>query len=186
MRRFILFLVITVASVAGASAQITNPEIASGMKYRQVKHLYNYKEYSESFYDRYTPSGAGIASFFIPGLGQMISGELGRGFAWLGGASAAYIVTGIGSTYTASAKYYHSQELGQAGMIIACIGLASMLTINIWSVVDAVRVAKVRNMYEQDLRMKYAVDVNLHPSVDYIQTADGVKHTAGFTFAFNF
>ena len=51
---------------------------------------------------------------------------------------------------------------------------------------DAVRVAKVKNMYEQDLRKKYTFDVDFHPSVNYIQTADGIQPTAGLTLALKF
>ena len=90
MKRFIIILAIAMASALGASAQVANTELTEGMKYKQLKHMYNYKEYSETMYDRYSPAGAGIASFFIPGLGQMISREVGRGFAWFGGAAAAY------------------------------------------------------------------------------------------------
>lgn len=55
-----------------------NPAIKEGMKYKEVKELYNYKEYDRASGDRYNPVGAGIASFFIPGLGQAVSNEIGR------------------------------------------------------------------------------------------------------------
>ena len=48
------------------------------------------------------------------------------------------------------------------------------------------RIAKVKNMYEQDLKKTYAIDVDLYPSVDYIQLASGVQPTTGFTFAVRF
>ena len=38
-------------------------------------------------------------------------------------------------------------------------------------------------MYEQDLKKIYSIDVDLYPSVDYIQLASGVQPTTGFTFA---
>lgn len=59
--------------------------ITPNMKYKQLKRIYNYKEYEKTLADRYSPVWSGVASFFIPGLGQMISGEVGRGFAYLGG-----------------------------------------------------------------------------------------------------
>ena len=64
--------------------------------------------------------------------------------------------------------------------------MVSLLTIDICAIVDAVRVAKVKNMYEQDLRKKYTFDVDFHPSVNYIQTANGVQPTAGLTLALKF
>ena len=60
------------------------------------------------------------------------------------------------------------------------------MTVEIWSIVDAVRVAKVKNMYEQDLRKKYSLDVDLYPSVNYVQTSGGVKPTAGLSLALKF
>ena len=72
------------------------------------------------------------------------------------------------------------------GAALTIIGALSGLTLEICSIVDAVRFAKVKNMYEQDLRSRYSFDLDLHPSVDYIQTADGVQPTAGLTLALNF
>ena len=186
MKRFIVILAIAMASALGASAQVANTELTDGMKYKQIKHMYNYKEYSETMYDRYSPAGAGIASFFIPGLGQMISREVGRGFAWFGGAAAAYIITGVGGTCVRSGQYYGASQLENTGAIIGLVGMVSLLTIDICAIVDAVRVAKVKNMYEQDLRKKYTFDVDFHPSVNYIQTANGVQPTAGLTLALKF
>ena len=49
------------------------------MKYKELKGLYNYKEYESTFADRYSPGWTGVASAFIPGLGECINGEWGRG-----------------------------------------------------------------------------------------------------------
>ena len=186
MKRFVIILAIAMASALGASAQVANTELAEGMKYRHLKHMYNYKDYSETIYDRYSPEGAGIASFFIPGLGQMISREVGRGFAWFGGAAAAYVLTGVGGVFASSGQYYGSPQLENTGAVIGLVGMVSLLAIDICSIVDAVRVAKIKNMYEQDLRKKYTFDVDFHPSVNYIQTANGVQPAAGLTLAFKF
>jgi len=75
----------------------------------------------------------------------------------------------------------------RTGDILIIAGLASTLTIDICAIVDAIRVTKVRNMYEQDLYKKlYSFDLDLHPSVNYILTPTGSQPTAGFTFALNF
>jgi hypothetical protein len=58
-------------------------EIVAGMKYKELKNIYNYKEWNSDRGDRYNPGVMSVCSFLIPGLGQMISGEIGRGFAWL-------------------------------------------------------------------------------------------------------
>lgn len=153
----------------------TTPAIAAPglMKYRQLKKIYNYKEYVPTLYDRHSPGWSGVASFFIPGLGQMICGEVGRGFAWLGGSVACM----------AAANIFTVAEMPALSLAFS----AGALAIDICSIVDGVRVAKVKNMYENDLRCEgYAFDVDLYPSVDYIQTANGVQPTAGMTLAFRF
>ena len=53
------------------------------MKYKELKKIYNYRMYVPTLYDRHSPAWSVVASFFIPGLGQMVNGSVGRGFAWL-------------------------------------------------------------------------------------------------------
>ena len=186
MKRLLFVILAAILSAGAASAQIMDKDLKEGMKYREVKELYNYKEYTPALTDRYTPAGAGFASFFIPGLGQMMSNEIGRGFAWFGGAAAAYIVTYVGMNYSVLGTVSESEELAATGGLLTLAGCISMLTVDICCIVDAVRVAKVKNMYEQDLRRMYSLDVDLHPSVNYIQTANGVQPTAGLTLALNY
>ena len=40
MKRFII-IAIAMASALGASAQVANTELTEGMKYKQLKHMYN-------------------------------------------------------------------------------------------------------------------------------------------------
>lgn len=201
MKRFFVILALLMCAAATVSAQEneqsvktdeTAVDIIPGMKYRNLKQIYDYHVYVPSLYDTHNPSGMGVASFFVPGLGQMLSGEFGRGLLWMGGHFASYITMGIGSALC-SVEYYPYEsdpgvnELYAAGVTMVLVGLTSMIAVDICSIVDAVRVAKVRNMYNHDLYKKmYSLDVDLHPSVNYIQTAAGVQPAAGLTLAFNF
>ena len=196
MKRLFIILAITLATATAALAQEkteqadqatenTAVELLPGMKYKNLKHIYDYKDYLPSVYESHSPGGMGVASSFIPGLGQMISGEIGRGLAWMGGHLGAYLVTDLGSVMLESGEYYGSENLTSYGTLFFLTGLASMLAIDICCIVDAVRVAKVKNMYEYDLYKKlYSLD--LHPSVNYILTPTGTQPTAGFTLALNF
>jgi hypothetical protein len=152
--------------------------IAPGMKYKHLKALYNYREFTPTLADRYSPAWSGVASFFIPGLGQMICGEVGRGFAWLGGSVSCTIIAGVSNGFALCGS-----AGGAATCLVASLGV---LAIDICAIVDGVRVAKVKNMYEQDLRKLYTLDFNLYPSVNYIQTAYGAQPTAGMTLALKF
>lgn len=144
------------------------------MKYKEMAKVYDYRLYQKSLYDRYSPAGSGIASFFIPGLGQMICGEWGRGLAYLGGHVGCTILTSLSAIAESDT--------------LALMGLAGVLAIDICSIVDGVRVAKVKNMYMEELRKSgyYGLDVDLYPSVNYVRTTSGVQPTAGMTLALRF
>lgn len=154
--------------------QMSSLAVAPMMKYKEMAKVYDYRLYQKSLYDRYSPAGSGVASFFIPGLGQMICGEWGRGFAWLGGHVGCYMLTGISA-------------IAESDTLVL-MGIAGLLAIDICSIVDGVRVAKVKNMYMEDLRRSgyYGLDVDIYPSVNYVRTTSGVQPTAGMTLALRF
>ena len=156
--------------------------IVPNMKYKQLKELYNPKEYVSTIGDRYSPGWSGVASFFIPGLGQMICGEAGRGLAFLGGTIGLSIAGGVivGSTY----DEWGDPTDGTA--IASLITYAGIIAFDVWAIVDGVRVAKVKNMYNQDLRKLSSVDIDLYPSLNYVKTGNGLQPTAGFTLAMKF
>lgn len=168
-------------------------DLRAGMKYKDLKNIYNHKEYVSGVGDKHSPALMGVCSWIIPGLGQMISGEVGRGCGWLGGAIGSSVVMGIGSGLISSAVddyYYDDYDAAEAkeiaGGVLIAAGAVALLTVDICAIVDAVRVARVRNMYEQDLRkMNYSFE--LHPSVDYIRTPSGsLQPTAGLALAMKF
>ena len=154
--------------------QMSSLAVAPMMKYKEMAKVYDYRLYQKSLYDRYSPAGSGVASFFIPGLGQMICGEWGRGFAWLGGHVGCYMLTGISA-------------ISESDTLVL-MSIAGLLAIDICSIVDGVRVAKVKNMYMEDLRKSgyYGLDVDIYPSVNYVRTTSGVQPTAGMTLALRF
>ena len=175
----------------GATNREPADGIRAGMKYKELKHIYHYGDWYSGLGDKHNPALMGVCSWLIPGLGQMISGEVGRGFGWLGGAVGCSVLMGVGAGVSAGASYfdgsywYYDEEQAIAGTVIMLAGSLAMLTVDICAIVDACRVAKVRNMYEQDLRkMNYSFE--LHPSVDYIRMANGVQPTAGLTLAMRF
>lgn len=187
--------VFNTASAPNYGYGVTNREpaegIRAGMKYKELKHIYHYGDWYSGLGDKHNPALMGVCSWLIPGLGQMISGEVGRGFGWLGGAVGCSVLMGIGAGVNAGAyyyngyDYYYDEGADIAGSVLLLAGSLALLTVDICAIVDACRVAKVRNMYEQDLRkMNYSFE--LHPSVDYIRMANSVQPTAGLTLAMKF
>lgn len=151
--------------------------VSPGMKYKELKRLYNYKEYVPGLADRYSPGWTGVASFFIPGLGECINGEWGRGLGKLGGNLFLQIlaIAAISEfSYNGTAEY----------IVLPCY--AGMLAIDICSIVDAVHIAKVKNMYEQDLRRQYSFDMKLSPSVNYVPNGNTLQPVVGMTLALRF
>lgn len=161
------------------------------MKYSKLKKLYDYKDYTETYLDVYNPRVMGAMSYFIPGLGQITCGEVGRGLAWLGGTYFIGLTTMITSLpesegYPATAEEVNSSS-GQDRVVLSIALMSTYLALYICNIVDAVRVAKVKNMYHNDLfRQMYSYDVDIYPSLNYTKTAAGVKPTAGVTLAFRF
>lgn len=182
-------------------------EITPATDLPNVKKLNTYSErceyykgvhYHREFGDPYNLWVAGIASYFVPGLGQMVSGETGRGFAFLGGFSAAYIVTIVGvSSMYATTKYdynydypipYSTPNQNSTGSIITIGGGLAMLGIYIWSIVDAVNVARVNNLYDRDLRKNSQLNLQLTPFIDARSTSLSLnnKPAVGLSLKLNF
>ena len=79
MKRFLLILTVL---FIGYSASAQTPEgIQPGMKYKDLKEYYDYKDYVKMPDQYRSPAGAGVASYLIPGLGEMICGSGWRGTA---------------------------------------------------------------------------------------------------------
>jgi len=69
---------------------------ATEAQYSVNKTKYDYRTYVPEVGDPYNPGVAGLASFFIPGLGQMISNEGGRGAGFLAGYAGCWVLYGAG------------------------------------------------------------------------------------------
>lgn len=152
--------------------------VRPGMLYREYRPYYRPSEYMRVFGDPYSPGWSGVASFFIPGLGQMVSGEIGRGCAFLGGTIGLCLLTTLGS----AALY--DFPVGALGLAVG--GSLALVAVDIWAIVDAVQVAKVKNMYYRDLRQKYPVEMKIYPSVGSIPTLSGNSVSAGLALAVRF
>ena len=162
-------------------------DVISSLKYKELKNIYDYRDWSRKDGGRYSPALMGFCSWIVPGLGQMISGEGARGAGWLAGSVGCAAIAGAGAGMYLAYTNDNSLNPGYygVGMYMAILGAASLLTLDICAIVDAYRVAKVKNLYDQSIRApKYSLE--LHPSVDYIRMADGVQPTAGLSLALKF
>lgn len=143
-----------------------------GMRYKELKHIYDFREWHGG-YERYSPFWCGFASFFIPGLGQMCEGEGLRGLGQIG------VNIGLGLLATGFANNGYAE----AYLIIAL----TRLGYGIWSIIDATRIAKVKNMYETDLRAQHSeISVDMYPSLNPMVSHSGLSIAPGMTLSISF
>lgn len=88
---------------------------------------------------RKSPWGSGIASFFIPGLGQFINGDIGGGFLFLG--------SNIVLNYLWMSDIYEYSD-GSVGFYsnTGTIALIGSLAVNVISIINAAQIAKKVNI----------------------------------------
>lgn len=191
MKRIISIVLLTAVSIVAFAQRA--PQSAS---YKDLKGIYSPKNYVKSDADAYSTFWIGLESLGAPGTGQLIMKETGRGWAFLG-ASA---VLGAAGSIIYQDKIFPLIEISdgewtipeankdKVNSYLAILGGLAMadLGIHIWSCIDAVRIAKVKNQYFQDKRGKHAFSADIHPSVNMVQNGNGVTPTAGMTLAVKF
>lgn len=187
-----------IVNTRGNSGNFNNsryPYIASP-SYKQIKMDYDYHMYVPQLSDPYNPTVSGICSWIIPGLGQMVCGETGRGLGFLGGYIGSYLVVGIGSaifvsssSYSYYGSYYSTNDHGgrTAGSLFMVAGIIGMVAVDIWSIVDATHVAKVKNMYISDMRSKTSsLKLEVSPYIDQISMNNEIVRPVGLTMRVKF
>lgn len=170
MRKVIIAIVCALFIFSSASKAQT---------YSINKLNYNYRAYAPQMGDLYNPYLCGLASYFVPGLGQIIAGELGRGFAFFGGTIVAGLVTGgsfLAFVVTGSQQYV-------APMLI---GLGSILMIQLWSVADAIKVSKVNNLYLRDKCRNTSMHLELTPYLSPVTSISPAQSSVGMSLRLTF
>ncbi|MDR2083425.1 MAG: hypothetical protein LBP67_00290 [Bacteroidales bacterium] len=162
-----------------ASSHKAPEGINPNMLYNEYKGLYQPSLYVSHYSDPYNPAIAGVCSYFIPGLGQMLCGEVGRGFAYLGGTVGCFAVSVTGMAITAA-------FLNPAGLVIFTCGLIGCAAIDICSIIDAVKVAKIKNMYTRDIRNMTAINIELAPYIDYLTIGNNFVMPVGASLIVSF
>ena len=147
--------------------------IRHGMKYAELKNIYHHRNW-QGGYERYSPGWSGVGSFFIPGLGQMCCNEVGRGLFQMGANVALGVLSLVALVDGDEFSY------------LVCS--SSRLALGVWSIIDAVRVARVKNMYENDLLANYYSDisVDMYPSLNPVYSQSGLGVAPGMTLAITF
>jgi len=180
MKKTIFLSILLVAMVVNLSAQ----------SYSINKLKYDYHQYVPEYGDYYNPGISGVCSFIVPGLGQMICGETGRGLAFFGGYTGCAILFEVGATQVVSNVGYNADGYysgnSNAGVGTMLLGLGGMAIVSIWSIIDAVHVAKVNNMYIRNLRRTSAIKVEMSPYVEQLSINNQITTPVGMTMRVKF
>lgn len=186
MKRLLFFVLFTVLFADTLGAQIV-----PGLQYSDLKNIYYAREYKHMPGDPYSPALSAIGSFFIPGLGQFCCGERGRGlgmFAAGAAIDAAMIFSVTQFVYYIDVDGAIFKDVDEAAKWAgASFGFTlGALAYGVICSIDAVNVAKVRNMYSRDLNKLQAVELNVYPSLDFARTQKGATPAAGVTLSMRF
>ena len=196
MKRILILFVFALASLVQANAQV-----APDLKYKDLKDIYNPKLYVHQMGDPYSRALPGIASLLIPGLGQVIDGEYVRGIAFCAGNIVLNLAAdSFGKKFEAAVTTdsngnitgYKDEEAANLYRKLYLLTLAVGITENVWACVDAIKIAKVKNMYYQDLTGRKAViDMSVNPYFAFTPTemtasGNSLQPTAGMSLRVSF
>lgn len=181
MKKFILIAALLFSAIA-ANAQYAP-------KYKELKDTYNYLTYVKSDTDPYNVTWSGVFGFFVPGSPQLMMNESGRGWAFLGGSLLCDIILdNLGDdlnkllVINSDGSATFSDPDKAAKLLTAALGVVAVdLGLAIWSCIDAKRIAKVKNLYYQDMTAKKPVKFNVDPYVSYTPTRNSVAPVAGLS-----
>jgi len=156
-------------------------------QYMVNKNKYDYYHYDYQPGDPYKPSSAAAASLFVPGLGQMISGESGRGICFLLGSTGCLVFAFAGGSIALNATEMDRdfEEKTRKGITYLFSGLAATACIWIWSIADAPRVAKVNNLASRD-KNKVSGNLIIQPHFNIQSNSTHNKTLLGLSVNINF
>ena len=154
---------------------------SANAQYKIEREKYNYKEYKHNPDDPYKPSVVGLVNWLLPGVGHYSMGENARGNSFLFGYIGSVILYSVGVGQANDAILDAQLNGGfvdeDAGNTAMGYGLLGIVLTNIWSIVDGVRVAKVKNMAYHD-KKKTSFKYKFSPAV--ITSNFGTKQRTSF------
>lgn len=118
-------------------------------QFKTYNKTYDVKNYTHVEGDPYQPALAGILAV-IPGVGHFYTNQPLRGLGFIGGMSGSIILTGVGFAFA-----WDENNIGAPLMII---GGLSFFGFYIWNFIDAVYVAKIKNMAFRDHKISFHVE----------------------------
>jgi len=168
--------------------RIAEKGISLRMAYCDYKHIYDPKQYIGAPMEPYSPVLSGVASFLIPGMGQMFNGQVGKGIGIMCGEAGLIFGGAFIAGLSSTPNQYNEMVASPGGTATFLMCLAGALAIDIWSIFDAVKVAKIKDLYYRDCQklMSNSYTIKILPKVEISQTNEGLQPVAGMSLAVNF
>lgn len=126
------------------------------ISYNQLKAVYGYEKYKYKHGDPYLPWLNATVSVFIPGSGQLITGEFLRGAGFLGAEAVSFFSIIYGALENWGSG-------GSSGMFWVYAGTTGMIVFPVWSAVDAYKISGVRNLYLRDKKQYNNIQISILP-----------------------
>jgi len=189
-----LFVTILIALTACMAA---NAQFARKAKYSELKYMYDQNDYVKQASDPYSVGWYECVSFFVPGAGQIMAGEVWRGIAFVAGEvvlesiareSALRIYNKFTIDENGKVTGFNNDSVAKTNIAIFAGSIVAGLGLSIWSCIDAKKVTRVKNMYYQDLIGKRAqLEMGVAPALNFTPSQTGsVQPAAGLAFQMKF
>ncbi len=137
--------------------------LLSNLSYSQYsvnKTKYDVHDFSYQSGDPYNPTLAGLESFLVPGLGQALAGETKRGLIFFGSYAGCWAIYAIGANM--AARNIANGGAGGAGWGLVALGSIGAGVVGVWSIFDAVKVAKVNDLAHR-AKQKTSFNIGVRP-----------------------
>lgn len=176
----------TITTVLLLVAFIANGQ--SKIKYRHVKDnisLDNYREVIDQ--ERYSPLIAAACNYLLPSAGYFYVGESLRGVAVFGSeiTTSMIFTTGLVLTLATGPEIESSVKTNFRpifGRVLLFTGIFSTGLIQLWSIYDVVKIAKVKNIANCEQK----ISMSLQPSVEFINLNNTNFNTLGLKLQVSF
>jgi len=153
------------------NSSIITCKAKKSIKYLKTKYPINNYSYQKT--DKYSPGLAGVLGL-VPSVGHMYTGEPFRGLLYLGGMGASFFAFASGYSLSWNGDTFISYPLFFGGAIGGVV-------FYVYNIIDAVKVAKVKNMVIRDKNISF----NIIPKIE-IKNQFNPINTFGISMCFTF
>ena len=166
----------------GLTVLISTISYGQKVRYRDCKNNYSTKHYRDSIENqKYLPLAAGFLNYLIPSTGYYYIGEPLRGACVLGGEliTGSVFISGLIMSMSVDSE---TGQSARGGRTVMYSGLIATGLIQIWSIYDVVKIAKIKNLAYQEkyLTIKLQPDFYIGSIVDNKTAIYGLKLTMDF------